>query len=72
MFKKSQKIIVNVRGINKLGIVESKKRREEVVYYNVVVDNFKLYEGITTDKTMPVFINEELSNKLNEQTLKQL
>lgn len=71
-FKKAQKVIANVRGTNKIGIIESKKRREEVIYYDIVIDNFKLYEGITVDKTMPVYINEELSNKLNEQTLKQL
>lgn len=72
MFKKAQKVIVNVRGTNKIGTIESKKRREEVIYYDIVIDSFKLYEGITVDKSMPVYINEELSNKLNEQTLKQL
>ena len=69
MFKKSQQVILNVRGVHKTGIVQSKKRREDVVYYDIVVDSFKLYEGITIDKSMPVYINEELSIKLNNQIL---
>lgn len=72
MFKKSDNVVVNARGTNHIGTVVGRKRREDVVYYDVMVDSYKLYEGLTINPTFPVHVNEQLSHKLQNNILKIL
>lgn len=71
-FKKNDTIIVHARGTNHIGTVIGRKRREDVVYYDVMVDSYKLYEGLTINPTFPVHVNEQLSHKFQNNILKTL
>lgn len=72
VFKKNQQVILNNRGTSGFGRVEKMWRRKEVNYYDVTDERGITFEGITTDSTFPVFVNETLSTKLREGKLSKL
>lgn len=72
VFKKNQQVILNNRGTSGFGRIEKMWRRKEVNYYDVTDERGITFEGITTDTSFPVFINEPLTSKLREGKLSRL
>ncbi len=72
VFKKNQQVIFSNRGNAAFGRIDKMWRRKEVNYYDVTDERGITFEGITTDTSFPVFINEQLTSKLREGKLSKL
>lgn len=71
-FKVGDSVICSIRKTKKFAEVQSRKRRESVMYYTVKFETGEVYEGITVNEFMPCYIEEQLSHKLNTQKLNRL
>jgi hypothetical protein len=67
MLKKDSKVILENRGTKEFGTIQRKWRRKDVTYFNVLTERGTTLEGVTTDFTLPCYINEELSLKYNNK-----
>jgi len=72
VFKKNQQVIINNRGKSGFGRIDKMWRRKDVNYYDVTDERGITFEGLTTDSSYPVFVNESLSTKLREGKLSKL
>lgn len=69
MFKRNNPVIIINRGTREFGTVQKSYRRKEVHYYDVKVERGITFEGLTEDRSYPVFVDVELSKKLNNNKL---
>lgn len=72
MLKRNQKAILNNRGTHEIGSVTKSYRRKDVHYYDILTERGITFEGITEDRSFPVFVDHSLSIKLNNKKLKPL
>lgn len=72
MFKKNQNVIINNRGKKGFGLIEKVMRRKEIMYYDVRDERGITFEGLTTDTSYPVFVDETLSTKLQNSKLTKM
>ena len=68
MLKKQSKVLFHNRGKTEQGIIDRKWKRKEIIYFNIKTERGVVLEGITTDSSMPCYVLEELSIKLNEKS----
>lgn len=67
MLKKQSKVLFYNRGKTEQGEIVRKWRRKETVYFNIKTERGVILENVTTDQTMPCYVLEQLSIKLNEK-----
>lgn len=72
VFKRNQQVIINNRGTKGFGLIEKVMRRKDVLYYDVRDERGITFEGLTTDTSYPVFVDETLSTKLQNSKLTKM
>lgn len=70
MIKINTRVVVNMDTHLEFGIVTRTWKRQGVRYYDVKSEKGSLLEGLTTEPAGLVYINEELTNKLNNNKFK--
>lgn len=71
MLKKDDKVILHNRDKREFGKITKVWRRKSVFYFNVQTERGVELENVTMDQSMPCYINQELSIKLNENKITQ-
>lgn len=64
--KKGMKVIINNRGTWEQGFIQRKWRRKEVLYFNVQTERGSFLEGLTFNSSLPCWVDETKSLKLNQ------
>ena len=72
MLKKDHKVIINNRSTKELGTVRRAFRRKDVWYYDIFVERGILFERLTSDSSYPVYVELELSLKMNQNKLSKI
>lgn len=69
MLKRGNTIIITNRGVKEVGVITRRYRRKDIVYYDVTVERGYKFEGLTSDRLYPVFVELDLSIKMNSNKL---
>lgn len=64
MLKRGNQVIINNRTSKEVGTITRKYRRKEIIYYDVKTEKGSIFEGLTANRSLPVFVEVELSEKL--------
>lgn len=64
MLKRGNQVIINNRTVKEVGTITRKYRRKEIIYYDVTTEKGSIFEGLTANRSFPVFVEVELSEKL--------